>query len=77
MVILLFLLFTPVSNFHWIDGSNFTFKNWAPNESKDEDGTFNCVEMNKSQGNWNDYICDYKREFVCEMNKSEQQIYEY
>ncbi|XP_043112668.1 ladderlectin-like [Puntigrus tetrazona] len=48
----------------WSDGSKFNFQIWAPGEPNN-DGNEDCIEMNYSDGNFNDLKCSSKMPFVC------------
>ncbi|XP_026103534.1 galactose-specific lectin nattectin-like [Carassius auratus] len=48
----------------WSDGSKFNYQIWSPGEPND-DKNEDCLEMNYTNGNWNDLKCYYKMPFVC------------
>ena len=54
--------------FVWIDGSAYTYNNWAPGEPNDVDETEDCGEVSlevNDQGKWNDIACSHTFGYVC------------
>ncbi|GFH47455.1 hypothetical protein CTEN210_03930 [Chaetoceros tenuissimus] len=49
--------------FTYLDGSDLTFNNFAPNEPNNSRDNENCVHI-RSSGQWNDPRCDYKMRAV-------------
>ena len=49
-------------------GNNMTFTYWRKGEPNNGDGKEHCAHSSLwKEGRWNDYLCDYKNNFVCEM----------
>ena len=58
--------FPPGKPLQWVDGSDGDFTNWAQGEPNDKDGTENCVEVYRNNGQWNDHRCGKVAEgYVC------------
>ena len=62
-------MYCHTAGFMWVDGSPLQYTNWRPGEpttrglaGNDE----NCVEVDLSDGKWNDEDCNSKRAFICE-----------
>ncbi|XP_059842844.1 alpha-N-acetylgalactosamine-specific lectin-like isoform X2 [Hypanus sabinus] len=54
-------------NFTWIDGTDYTYKDWDRGQPDDHDNE-DCVHIHhgvNSPSKWNDYPCDEKLGFVC------------
>ncbi|XP_062928248.1 C-type lectin-like isoform X2 [Mobula hypostoma] len=53
-------------NFTWIDGSLYSYRNWAQNEPNDLGHNEDCVHIHHSgEKLWNDYPCNTELSFVC------------
>uniref|UniRef100_A0AC35FL65 C-type lectin domain-containing protein n=1 Tax=Panagrolaimus sp. PS1159 TaxID=55785 RepID=A0AC35FL65_9BILA len=50
----------------WIDGANFTFSNWAPEEPVELPG-FDCLGLTIAEGFWYTYDCFKLKPYVCEI----------
>ena len=62
--------------FEWVDGSDVSFKYWAPGEPNNEGGPENCAELYVKPSpefknityKWNDFKCDRLNNYVCRWN---------
>ncbi|XP_068203774.1 macrophage mannose receptor 1-like [Palaemon carinicauda] len=58
------------SGFQWVDGSPFTYDNWAPGEPNSYMDQEDCIEMyNRRLGVWNDKNCGHLTGRVCKRPK--------
>jgi len=56
---------------NWITDEKVTFTNWEYAEPNAVSGAeFECVEMFRSTGRWNDERCDRQTNFICEKPKT-------
>ncbi|XP_051889647.1 lectin-like isoform X4 [Pristis pectinata] len=52
--------------FTWIDGSSYSYQNWAKDEPNNIENNEHCVNIHRfPDGTWNDESCDLKIGFVC------------
>ncbi|XP_072097729.1 C-type lectin BpLec-like isoform X1 [Mobula birostris] len=53
-------------DFTWIDGSLYSYRNWAQNEPNDHGHNEDCVTIHHSgEKRWNDLFCEDDESFVC------------
>jgi hypothetical protein len=52
--------------FKWIDLTDISYTSWDPGEPNNSQGIEQCVEMRKSNGQWNDVPCGNPLRVVCE-----------
>uniref|UniRef100_A0AC34FAF4 C-type lectin domain-containing protein n=1 Tax=Panagrolaimus sp. ES5 TaxID=591445 RepID=A0AC34FAF4_9BILA len=50
----------------WVDGANFTYTNWAPEEPVELPG-FDCLGLTIAKGLWYTYDCYKLKPYVCEI----------
>lgn len=65
-------LHQPSSSWRWVNGTNLSgWDAWAGGEPNNGGGCCgpdeDCGELNSSSAQWNDYICDENRRFICEI----------
>ena len=49
--------------FYWLDGSEYRYTNWVPNEPT---GDSNCVRIQEVDGKWLDKKCNSLYYFICQ-----------
>ncbi|XP_051555718.1 C-type mannose receptor 2-like isoform X2 [Myxocyprinus asiaticus] len=58
-------------SWEWSDQSDSSFRNWRPNIPDNVGGNENCavVWVKSDRGQWDDWKCDIKTQFVCHEDK--------
>ncbi|XP_051988517.1 macrophage mannose receptor 1-like isoform X1 [Xyrauchen texanus] len=58
-------------SWEWSDQSNSSFRNWRKNKPDNSGGNENCalVWVKSDRGQWSDWTCDSKSQFVCHEDK--------
>ncbi|KAK9971245.1 hypothetical protein ABG768_024619 [Culter alburnus] len=56
-------------SWQWSDQSNSSFRYWESDQPNNVEGNQNCAEILNTQGQWNDYFCNYEFPFVCHEDK--------
>ncbi|KAK3607800.1 hypothetical protein CHS0354_031301 [Potamilus streckersoni] len=64
----------PVEQRTWINGENFSYTNWAPNQPDNRASEENCAEIYAQtlNGLWNDLPCTYLIGYICENTRPHQ-----
>ncbi|XP_026181790.1 type-2 ice-structuring protein-like [Mastacembelus armatus] len=52
----------------WVDGSTFTYANWAPGQPDNYQGNENCLQISTEGKQWSDVNCDQLLPSVCVRN---------
>lgn len=63
--------------YRWLDGSNSTFRAWGSGAPNNYGSYQNCVLMDASNGDWNDYECYSNAQGICKYNANVQQVTEF